>query len=174
MAETNPFVVRVMDRSHIPGVLEIERASYPAPWSESAFINEMTSGTSVAIVALAGETGDTGETGETGEARDTGETAETAETVAGYLVGWIASDQLHIANIAVAAGHRRRGAGNLMMNWLLEESVRRGCASSSLEVRESNLAARAMYTRLGYRAVAIRKAYYSNPREDAVVMLKKL
>lgn len=162
MAETNPFVVRVMDRGHIPGVLEIERASYPAPWSESAFINEMTSETAVAIVALAGDTGESGETGESGD------------TVAGYLVGWIVADQVHIANIAVAAGHRRRGAGNLMMNWLLEESVRRGCASSSLEVRESNLAARAMYTRLGYRAVAIRKAYYSNPREDAVVMLKTL
>lgn len=156
MAETNPFVVRVMDRGHIPGVLEIERASYPAPWSESAFINEMTSCTSIAIVALAVEAGETG------------------QTVAGYLVGWIAADQVHIANIAVAAGHRRRGAGILMMNWLLEESVRRGCASSSLEVRESNLAARTMYTRLGYRAVAIRKAYYSSPREDAVVMLKKL
>ena len=156
MAETNPFVVRVMDRSHIPGALEIERASYPAPWSESVFINEMTSRNSVAIVALAGDTGETG------------------RKVAGYLVGWIVADQVHIANIAVAAGHRRRGAGILMMNWLLEESVRRGCVSSSLEVRESNLAARAMYTRLGYRAVAIRKAYYSNPREDAVVMLKTL
>ncbi len=165
MAETNPFVVRVMDRSHIPGALEIERASYPAPWSESVFINEMTSGNSVAIVALAGDTGETGEAGDTGE---------TGRKVAGYLVGWIVADQVHIANIAVAAGHRRRGAGILMMNWLLEESVRRGCVSSSLEVRESNLAARAMYTRLGYRAVAIRKAYYSNPREDAVVMLKTL
>lgn len=171
MAETNPFVVRVMDRSHIPGVLEIERASYPAPWSESAFINEMTSETAVAIVALAGDTGETGEARDTGES---GETGESGDTVAGYLVGWIVADQVHIANIAVAAGHRRRGAGILMMNWLLEESVRRGCVSSSLEVRESNLAARAMYTRLGYRAVAIRKAYYSNPREDAVVMLKTL
>lgn len=159
MTETNPFVVRVMDRGHIPGVLEIERASYPAPWSESAFTNELTSVTSVAIVALAGDTGESGETG---------------GKVAGYLVGWIVADQVHIANIAVAAEHRRRGAGILMMNWLLEESVRRGCTSSSLEVRESNRAARAMYTRLGYRAVAIRKAYYSNPREDAVVMLKTL
>lgn len=165
MTETNPFVVRVMDRGHIPGVLEIERASYPAPWSESAFTNELTSVTSVAIVALAEVTGET---------RDTEESAETGGKVAGYLVGWIVADQVHIANIAVTAGHRRRGAGILMMNWLLEESVRRGCTSSSLEVRESNRAARTMYTRLGYRAVAIRKGYYSNPREDAVVMLKTL
>ena len=150
MAETNPFVIRDMDRGHLPQVLEIERAAYPAPWSDTAFTNEINSGVSVALVALSGA------------------------SVVGYLVGWIVVDQVHIANIAVSAGHRRRGIGNGMMTWLLEEAVRRGCASSSLEVRESNLAARSMYSRLGYRSVAIRKAYYSNPREDAVVMLKNL
>ncbi len=150
MAETNPFVIRYMDRKHIPQVLEIERTSYPAPWSETAFSNEMISGVSVAIVALVGE------------------------SVAGYVVGWIVADQLHVANIAVSPGHQRRGIGNGMMTWLLEEAVRRGCTSSSLEVRESNQAARSMYGRLGYRSVAIRKGYYSNPAEDAVVMLKDL
>lgn len=150
MAETNSFVIRNMDRGHIPQVLEIERVFYPAPWSETAFANEMTSEVSVALVALAGE------------------------SVAGYVVGWIVADQLHVANIAVSPGHQRRGIGNGMMTWLLEEAVRRGCASSSLEVRESNRAARSMYSRLGYRPVAVRTAYYSNPAEDAVVMLKKL
>ena len=150
MAETNPFVIREMDRGHLPRVLEIERAAYPAPWSDTTFTNEINSGVSVALVALSGA------------------------TVVGYLVGWIVVDQVHIANIAVSAGHRRRGIGTGMMTWLLKEAVRRGCASSSLEVRESNLAARLMYSRLGYRSVAIRKAYYSNPREDAVVMLKNL
>ncbi len=150
MAETNPFVIRFMDRRHIPQVLEIERVSYPAPWSETTFSNEMISGVSVAIVALVGE------------------------SVAGYVVGWVVADQLHIANIAVSPGHQRRGIGNGMMTWLLEEAVRKGCTSSSLEVRESNLAARSMYGGLGYRSVAIRKGYYSNPAEDAVVMLKDL
>lgn len=150
MAEVKPFVIREMDRSHVPQVLEIERACYPAPWSESAFNHEMTSGTSVALVAMDGE------------------------TVAGFLVGWIAADQVHVANIAVAAGHRRRGVGIGMMLRLLGEAVRRGCTSSSLEVRESNLAARSMYSRLGYHAVALRKSYYSNPAEDAVVMVKDL
>ncbi len=150
MAETNPFVIRYMDRKHIPQVLEIERASYPAPWSETTFSNEMISGVSVAIVALVGE------------------------SVAGYVVGWVVADQLHIANIAVSPGHQRKGIGNGMMTWLLDEAVRRGCTSSSLEVRESNQAARSMYSRLGYHPVAIRKAYYANPAEDAVVMLKTL
>lgn len=150
MAEANPFVIREMDRLHVPQVVEIERVCYPAPWSESAFTNEMTSGASVAIVALDGE------------------------SVAGFLVGWIAADQVHVANIAVAAGYRRRGVGTGMMLRLLEEAVRRGCISSSLEVRESNLAARAMYSRLGFRSVALRKSYYTNPTEDAVVMLKTL
>lgn len=150
MTKAKPFVIREMDRSHLPLVLEIERACYPAPWSESAFTNEMTSSVSVTLVALAGE------------------------SVAGYLVGWIAADQVHVANIAVADGQRRRGVGTGMMLRLLEEAIRRGCTSSSLEVRESNRAARSMYSRLGYHAVALRKSYYSNPTEDAVVMVKDL
>lgn len=150
MAEVKPFVIRDMDRLRIPQVLEIERACYPAPWSESAFHHEMTSETSVALVAMDGE------------------------SVAGFLVGWIAADQVHIANIAVAAGYRRRGVGTGMMLRLLGEAVRRGCTSSSLEVRESNLAGRSMYGRLGYHAVALRKSYYSSPAEDAVVMVKTL
>ena len=150
MAEANPFIIREMAPGHVPQVLDIERACYPAPWSESAFFNEMTSAASVTLVALAGE------------------------FVAGYLVGWIVADQVHVANIAVAAGHRRSGVGTGMMLRLLEEAVRRGCTSSSLEVRESNLAARLMYSRLGYHAVALRKSYYSSPAEDAVVMMKTL
>ncbi len=150
MAEANPFAIREMDPLHVPQVLEIERACYPAPWSDLAFSHEITSEASVALVAMDGE------------------------SVAGYLVGWIAAGQVHVANIAVAAGHRRRGVGTRMMLRLLEEAVRRGCASSSLEVRESNLAARSMYSRLGYHAVALRKSYYSSPAEDAVVMVKTL
>jgi len=150
MTEANPFVIRKMDRSHVPQVLDIERACYPVPWSESAFNHEMTSETSVALVAVDGE------------------------SVAGFLVGWIVADQVHVANIAVADGYRRRGVGTGMMLQLLEEAVRRGCVSSSLEVRESNLAARSMYSRLGYHAAALRKSYYSSPAEDAVVMVKTL
>ena len=150
MAEANHFIIREMDRSHVPQVLEIERACYPAPWSESAFTNEMTASASVTLVAV------------------------ERESVAGFLVGWIAADQVHVANIAVADGQRRRGVGTGMMLRLLEEAVRRGCTSSSLEVRESNRAARSMYSRLGYHAVALRKSYYSSPAEDAVVMVKML
>ncbi len=150
MPDSNDFIILEMTREHLPRVLAIERACYPAPWSETAFSNEMKSDVSVNIVAVAGK------------------------SVAGFLVGWIVAEQVHVANIAVEAGHRRRGIGNGLMAWLLEEAVRRGCVSSSLEVRESNLAARSMYRRLGYRPVALRKSYYTNPTEDAVVMVKSL
>ena len=150
MPETNPFVIRKMARGHIPQVLEIERASYPSPWSVKAFANEMMSASSVNIVAM------------------------EAMSVVGFLVAWIVVDQLHVANIAVAGDHRRRGVGGAMMKWLLAEAAQRGCATSTLEVRESNRAARSMYSQLGYRSVSIRKTYYSNPQEDAVVMMKTL
>ena len=150
MPETNPFVIRKMARGHIPQVLEIERASYPSPWSVKAFANEMMSASSVNIVAM------------------------EAMSVVGFLVAWIVVDQLHVANIAVAGDHRRRGVGGAMMKWLLAEAAQRGCATSTLEVRESNRAARSMYSQLGYCSVSIRKTYYSNPPEDAVVMMKTL
>lgn len=139
-----------MTREHLAQVLAIEQAAYPVPWSETAFANEMNSEISVTIVAV------------------------TETSVTGFLVGWIVADQVHVANIAVETGHRRMGVGTGMMVRLLDEAVRKGCTTSSLEVRESNQAARAMYTRLGYRPVAIRKAFYSKPTEDAVVMLKTL
>ncbi len=150
MPETSAFVIREMTTEHLPLVLAIEQASYPAPWPEVAFSNEMASDVSITIVAMEGE------------------------AVAGFLVGWIAADQVHLANIAVHAGHRRRGIGNGMMAWLLEEAVRRGCTTATLEVRDSNRAARMMYRQLGYSAVALRRAYYTNPTEDAVVMVKTL
>ena len=150
MPETRTFVIQEMARDHLPQVLAIERASYPAPWSETAFSNEMTSDVSVTIVAV------------------------TGQSVSGFLVGWIVADQVHVANIAVEAGHRRRGIGNGMMAWLLREAVRRECANCTLEVRESNQAARGMYRQLGFRSVALRRSYYSNPVEDAVVMVKSL
>ena len=150
MPETNPFVIRKMARGHIPQVLEIERASYPTPWSEAAFADQIVSTSSVTVVAM------------------------EATTVVGFLVAWIVVDQLHVANIAVACDHRRRGIGSEMMKWLLAEAAQRGCTTSTLEVRESNREARSMYSRLGYRSVSKRKTYYSNPPEDAVVMLKAL
>ena len=150
MPETNPFVIRKMGSGHLPQILEIERASYPTPWSETAFANEIMSASSVTVVAM------------------------EATTVVGFLVAWIVVDQLHVANIAAAVDHRRRGVGGAMMKWLLAEAARKGCTTSTLEVRESNRAARSMYSQLGYRSVSIRKTYYSNPPEDAVIMLKAL
>lgn len=150
MLETNPFVIRDMVMGDIPPVLEIEKASYPAPWTDKAFANEIASRSSVSIVAM-----------------------ETTSLV-GYLVAWIVVDHVHIANIAVVVNHRHRGIGSVMMRWLLAESKQTGCVASTLEVRKSNKAARAMYSQLGYRSVAIRKLYYRTPLEDAVVMLKQL
>ena len=95
-------------------------------------------------------------------------------TVLAYLVAWIVVDQVHIANIAVDLGYRRCGIGTQLMKWLISEAIQENCISSTLEVRKSNQAALIMYKQLGYRSIATRKLFYSNPEEDALVMIKTL
>lgn len=145
------IVISPMKPEHLPQVVGIENASYPDPWPYATFLREVeASKISVPIVAI------------------------RRQTVLGYIVSWMIMDEVHIGNVAVAVKHRRKGIGKLMMQWLMDEAARRRCTFSTLEVRESNEAARIMYENMNFRMVARRKAYYSKPVEDALVMLKSL
>ena len=91
-------------------------------------------------------------------------------SVAGYIVAREAAGELHINNVAVREEYRRQGIGCSLLNRILEEGRRLGATTAFLEVRAGNLAARALYESCGFRAVARRANYYSEPSEDAVVM----
>jgi ribosomal-protein-alanine N-acetyltransferase len=144
-------IIERMQPKHLPEVLRIEQASYPDPWSQAAFMREIeTTGITVAIVA------------------------QRAGVVLGYVVAWFIVDEAHIGNVTVAPEYRRQGTGRLMMEWLLRYAVERGCTFSTLEVRASNRGAQRLYESLGFRSAALRKAYYSHPPEDAIVMLRTL
>lgn len=145
------MVIGPMMPIHLPQVLEIERTSYPDPWTQAAFMRELNA-TKIAVAIV----------------------AHQEDTVFGYIVSWMILDEIHIGNVAVASEYRRQGIGHMMMVWLLKEGKQRGCTFSTLEVRRSNQAAQLMYQNLGFRAVACRKAYYSKPEEDAIVMLNSL
>ena len=99
---------------------------------------------------------------------------DAEDGVIGYSVLWCILDQGELANIAVADGHRGRGLGALLLEEMLGVGRDRDVASIYLEVRASNEAAVSMYHRFGFVQIGVRKRYYDNPREDALVMLLHL
>ena len=151
MIQIQDVVIGPMTPLHLPQVLEIERASYPCPWTQATFMRELNA-SRIAVTIV----------------------AHQDDTVCGYIISWMILEVVHIGNVAVASEYRRQGIGRMMMEWLLEEGLQRGCTFSTLEVRRSNHAAQLMYQNLGFRAVACQKTYYLEPVEDAIVMLKSL
>ncbi|HET8670309.1 MAG TPA: ribosomal protein S18-alanine N-acetyltransferase, partial [Candidatus Saccharimonadales bacterium] len=90
--------------------------------------------------------------------------------IAGYIVARETAGELHINNVAVRPEYRRRGIGAALLNRIIHEARRRKANAAFLEVRSANLAAQALYEKSGFKAIARRADYYSEPREDAVVM----
>jgi ribosomal-protein-alanine N-acetyltransferase len=127
--------------------MAIERTVYPRPWSPSLFISEMSSGRSRSyLVALGG--------------RD----------VMGYggLISY--GDEAHVTTIAVEPDQQRRKIGTRLLYELIRESQRMGAHAVSLEVRVTNWGAQRLYARFGFRPVGVRKGYYQETNEDALVM----
>ena len=145
-------IVRDLAPEHLDGVMEIERRSFPSPWSRALFEEEIGRNFSHSIVAL----------------------AEPGEEVLGYSVCWTVAEESHLLNIAVHPGFRGRGIGRI----LLRECIRRGEKSRSrsifLEVRPGNEPALALYRREGFRFVGVRKGYYTDTGEDALVLVRRI
>jgi ribosomal-protein-alanine N-acetyltransferase len=100
--------------------------------------------------------------------------AREAGEISGFLLAWRAADELHLTDLGVTAGARRRGVARALVGHLCAEGRRRGSRVILLEVRESNDAARALYGGLGFEELDRRKRYYSDTGEDAVVMQLEL
>lgn len=128
-------------------VVAIERLSFTMPWSRGAFLYEMEQN-QVARCYVVREGG----------------------RVVGYICLWEVADEMHITNIAVHPDERRRGIGRAMLGQVLEEARQRGVRLVVLEVRPSNVEARALYESFGFRVVGRRRGYYYDTGEDALVM----
>ena len=87
-----------------------------------------------------------------------------------YCACWLILDELHINSLAVADAWRRRGVARRLLRHVFRDSVEAGARSATLEVRESNVPARALYETLGFRVEAVRREYYQEPREDALIL----
>ncbi len=142
--------LRLVDfqEEHLPRVMEIERASQGSPWSEASFRNELTSPQSIFLVAL------------------------LEGSAVGFGGAWILADEAHVTTLAVHPDQRKQGIGRRLMDAILEEAVKRGAVCATLEVRAGNPAAIALYEGMGFVNAGLRKRYYPDNREDAVVMWK--
>lgn len=142
--------IRTARPADLPELVRIERASFPIPWSESAFRAVMRREHGRVIVADRG-----------GE-------------VVGHAAVWFAADEGELGDIAVDPDWRRRGVGTELVEAALREARRRGVQQLFLQVRESNGPALRLYERAGFRKVGRRPDYYRSPREDALVLLRSV
>jgi ribosomal-protein-alanine N-acetyltransferase len=92
------------------------------------------------------------------------------EALVAYCACWMVFDELHINSLAVDLPWRRRGVARRLLGEVFRDAVAAGAQSATLEVRQSNLAARGLYERLGFRVEGVRRDYYQEPREDALVL----
>ena len=144
--EMNDLCIRPMSRDDLSAVLEIEKDCFPVPWTENNFLEALDLDYYHFLSAFCGK------------------------ELAGYC-GYIRSfETADIANIAVRSDFRRRGIGERLLRQLMEDGYSDGVERFSLEVRASNTSAIALYEKLGYRQEGLRKGYYENPREDAIIM----
>lgn len=140
-----------MRRKHVRDVLAIERDVYVRPWSAALFFSELGQRkTRHYIVALE---------------------AESEEDILGYAGLMCHAEEAHVTNIAVKAGHHGRRIGARMMLNLMHEARARGAQRVTLEVRVANWQAQRLYSWFGMRPVGIRRNYYAETGEDALVMV---
>ena len=140
--------MRRMRREDLAQVLAIERESFPLPFSENLFHMELGLNIAHMLVAVEGE------------------------VVYGYVDFWHVDNEMHIINIAVAPVKRGQGIGSFLMESVVSYAQEHKVDHIYLDVRESNYRAIALYRRYGFEQVDIRKGYYQDNEEDALVMVR--
>ncbi|MFZ5591519.1 MAG: ribosomal protein S18-alanine N-acetyltransferase [Bacillota bacterium] len=140
-----------MEIDHLEQVLEIERLSFPIPWSRQAFEFELTRNDFAFYLVLM-----------------------DADRVVGYAGMWVVIDEGHITNVAVHPDWRGRGLGRRLLQELIRQAKQKGVLRMTLEVRQSNQVARRLYSTLGFVEGGRRRKYYSDNNEDAIIMWLEL
>jgi ribosomal-protein-alanine N-acetyltransferase len=139
--------VAPMRRRHVRSVLTIEETVFPAPWSYGLYLTELAQPSSRAYMV-----------------------ARYGQRVIGYGGLMLAVGDAHVTTLAIAPGWQRRGIGRVLLLNLAREARARGAVHLTLEVRVANVAAQALYREFGFVPAGIRKNYYAEVNEDALVM----
>lgn len=144
-------IVRPMQMYDLDAILEIERVSFATPWSWEAFKVELKDNEYARYYCL-----------------------ELDGQVIGYMGLWFILDEGHITNIAITPNHQKQHWGEFLMRSVMEKMVEQGMERMTLEVRVSNSSAQSLYKRLGFASAGVRKGYYADSREDAMIMWAEL
>lgn len=144
------IVIREMSPDDVAEIARIERDSFTAPWTETSFRTELYSKFAITRVAV------------------------LDGLVAGYICVRQIADECHLLDLAVRPDYRRRGIASLLLNDVLPDIEAADCRALYLEVRISNSAAKRLYEKFGFTVVGIRKNYYNNPVEHALLMMRPL
>ena len=142
---------KLMDTSHINGVYELSKACFSVPWSLDSISYEIENPLAKYVIA---------------------QDLSTNEVV-GFAGVWIVAGEGDITNIAVHPSYRKQGIASQLLNKLLEICKDNNCNDITLEVRVSNTPAQNLYTKFGFVNEGIRKKYYSDNGEDAIIMWKR-
>ncbi len=144
---TEEMAIFPMQLADLDEVMEVERVSFPSPWSRQAFIRELTDNLYAHyIVARAGG------------------------KVVGYAGMWLVMGEAHVTNIAIHPDKRGRGYGERLLRQLMKEAVAAKANRMTLEVRKANQVAQSLYAKLDFTAQGVRKRYYTDTNEDAIIM----
>jgi len=135
-----------MAAAHVQGVAELEKICFADPWSENSVASELQNPLSLWLVAVDGQ------------------------TVVGYVGSQSVLGESDMMNVAVHPDYRRQGIAEALVELLISELSEKDNHALLLEVRASNAPAIAMYEKLDFRQVGLRKNYYRNPKEDALIM----
>ena len=139
-----------MDVCHVPQVAALEAICFRDPWSERSVASELTNPLSHWLVAVEGE------------------------MVLGYIGSQTVLDESDMMNVAVSPDHRRKGIAEALVIALADDLREKGSCKLTLEVRSSNASAISLYEKLDFKQIGLRKNYYRNPKEDALILQKEL
>jgi [ribosomal protein S18]-alanine N-acetyltransferase len=143
--------VRRASLHDLDDISKIEIACFAAPWPREVLAEEIAERSWSRVVV-----------------------ASSQDTVIAFMVYWLVSSELHLLNLAVHPRWRRRGLGRMLVDHLVAEARVEGRLELLLEVRVSNAAAQELYRRVGFHEIMVRRRYYSDNQEDALVMLMRL
>lgn len=149
--DTMNITIRDMKESDLDRVMEIENQSFNPPWSREAFLLELTKNLLAKYIV-----------------------AEVNGDVAGYGGIWLIIDEGHVTNIAVDEKYRNKGVGSRILEGLIQICKDRNMTAMTLEVRRSNEPAKTLYKKYGFKEYGVRKGYYQDNHEDAIIMWKDI
>jgi ribosomal-protein-alanine N-acetyltransferase len=151
-----PYVIEDMSIADVHEVAGLEKLMFPLPWSARAFEYELHHNPMARFVVV--------------RPRVPEQVPGETPAIVGYAGFWLIVDEAHICTLGVHPDWRGRGLGGLLLIHLLDRAIERGAAVATLEVRASNVVAQSMYRKHGFAPVGLRRRYYTDNNEDAVIM----